>query len=310
MDNINFDKKEISIIGAGRVGTTMSAVIAALNLPAININAVITRSSGSLDRAKKLIGMKAKNILFSRDMDDIPEKTNCIMICTPDDVIEKICRELMKKRKIVSSNVLLMHFSGAKSLDVFKKATSAGAFAVSLHPIKSFANIEESIKTIKGTVFGVTYSPNCTSDIKEFIDYFVRKLEGKIVNVDDEVKSIYHAAACVASNYLVALIDYAIRLNEAIGIEPQDSLKGLMGLIEGTVSNIKKLGSKRALTGPIARGDVGTIKEHIRSFQRNLKDESDLAYRIMGRQTSMIAYENGWIDKKTYLEFLKIFTLD
>jgi predicted short-subunit dehydrogenase-like oxidoreductase (DUF2520 family) len=110
----------------------------------------------------------------------------------------------------------------------------------------------------------------------------------------------------VASNYLVTLMDYAVSIHKRIGIKPEDSLKGLISLAEGTVNNIKKMGTKKSLTGPIARGDTGTIKEHMISFRKFFpKDYSDL-YKTMGIETSKIAYQNKWIDKSTAGELKKI----
>ena len=79
-----------------------------------------------------------------------------------------------------------------------------------------------------------------------------------------------------------------------------------MGLVEGTVSNIKKMGAERSLTGPIARGDVGTIREHIENFNKFFNRENISLYKMMGRETSKIAYSNKWIDKNTERELKRI----
>ena len=105
----------------------------------------------------------------------------------------------------------------------------------------------------------------------------------------------------------MSLVNYAVEINEKIGIKPEDSLKGLIGLIESTVNNIKKLGTKKALTGPIARGDIGTIKEHLDNFKKNFEKGDYLLYKVMGLSTSKIAYENKWISRRTFEEFKKIF---
>jgi predicted short-subunit dehydrogenase-like oxidoreductase (DUF2520 family) len=310
MNKNTFIKKEISIIGAGRVGTTFAAVITGLNLPDVEVAAVLSRSSGSIKRAKEILGKTARKTLFSTRIEDLPESSNCVMICTPDDRIEDACKKIVDSKEGKVGETLFIHFSGAKPLGVLEAALSRNAFAAAIHPIKSFASIKDSIRTIKGTVFGVTYSPNCGEDARSFISYLIKKLEGRTIMVDDDTKSLYHASACVSSNYLVSLINYAVRINEAIGISPEDSLNGLIGLIEGTVANVKRLGSKKSLTGPVARGDIGTIREHMESFDKNLDKDDVVVYKVMGRETSVIAYENGWIDKKTLNEFIKIFSQD
>ena len=303
-----FSKKRICVIGAGRVGTTMAAVITDIDTPEMKITAVCSRSSLSINKAKKYIENCKNKVIFSRDLKKYCRLCNCIMIATPDDSIRETCDLIVNDLKKDVGEKLFINFSGAKTLDVFKNAIKAGAQAVSLHPIKSFASIDESIKSIRGTVFGITYSENCEMDTKNFIDFLVDSLHGSIIIVDDDKKTAYHAAACVASNYLVTLIDYAVMIHRTIGIKEEDSLKGLMGLIEGTVSNIQKLGAKKSLTGPIARGDTGTITEHLKSFSKAFKNkEEEQVYRIMGIETSRLAHENGWIDKKTLARFIKIF---
>ena len=305
----NFKEKKICIIGAGRVGTTLSVLIANMDFDDLKLKAISALHEESLEQTAKYIGDKSSKILFTTNNSKCAADCNCIFICTPDDIIEKVCSGIIDSGLTDFSGRLFVHFSGAKSLEVLKDASKAGAFVASMHPIKSFASIDHSVKTMKGTVFGITFQKDCPENIKDVIYYIVNRLGGRTVEVVYELKSLYHASACVASNYLVSLINYAVKIHKRIGIKPEESLKGLIGLIEGTVDNIKKLGTKKALTGPIARGDVGTIKEHIKNFKKCFKGGEDDVYRVMGKETSRIAYENGWIDRKTLEEFEKIFKL-
>jgi len=137
-------------------------------------------------------------------------------------------------------------------------------------------------------------------------EFLVKSLGGEIIEEEDNKKPLYHAAACVASNYLVTLINYAVLIHKKMGIKPEDSLKGLMGLVEGTVSNIKKMGTEKSLTGPIARGDIGTIKEHVKSFNEFFSKEDSALYRMMGIETSKIAHQNKWIKESTVEELKEI----
>ena len=230
------------------------------------------------------------------------------MLTTPDDAIEKVVSEIVNKDPGMIKGKLFIHFSGAKSLKVLAAAVKIGGLSASIHPIKSFASIENSISTLTGTIYGVTYPENKDKETKEYINFFIASLGGKIVEVEDCKKSMYHAAACVASNYLVSLINYAVQIHESIGIKPEDSLKSLTGLIEGTVANIKNLGPQNALTGPIARGDTGTVKEHMENFKLFMKPGEEHIYRVMGQETAKIAFGNGWIKKEVFKEFIRIFT--
>jgi predicted short-subunit dehydrogenase-like oxidoreductase (DUF2520 family) len=293
----------LCVIGAGRVGTTVSYTLAEKELPNIKLRAISSRSTESLNRAKKILGSKAAGVIFTRENSKAVSLANCILICTPDDVINSVCSDIFKDKSKDFKNYYAIHFSGSKSLEVLNSARAAGAEIASIHPLKSFASIEEAIKSLPGTIFGVTYS---STESKKMAEFLVKSLGGEIIEVENNKKPLYHAAACVASNYLVTLINYAVLIHKKMGIKPEDSLKGLMGLVEDTVSNIKKMGTEKSLTGPIARGDVGTIKEHVKSFNEFFSKEDSALYRMMGIETSKIAHQNKWIKESTVDELKEI----
>lgn len=293
----------LCVIGAGRVGTTVSCTLAEKELPNIKLKAISSRSMESLNRAKKILGRKAAGVIFTIENSKAVSLANCILICTPDDVINSVCSEIFKDKSKDFKNYYAIHFSGSKSLEVLNSARAAGAEIASIHPLKSFASIEEAIKSLPGTVFGITYS---STESKKMAEFLVKSLGGEIIEVENNKKPLYHAAACVASNYLVTLINYAVLIHKKMGIKPEDSLKGLMGLVESTVSNIKKMGTEKSLTGPIARGDVGTIKEHVKSFNEFFSKEDSALYRMMGIETSKIAHQNKWIKESTVDELKEI----
>jgi len=302
-------KKSIGIIGAGRLGTTLAAAINKKKISGIELVAISSKTGDALIRAQDIIGTVKNNLIFTTDNNKCAAEADCIFICTPDDIIENVCKSIVQSNPGDIKAKLFIHFSGAKTLKVLSSASEAGAHTASIHPIKSFASINDSIETLPGTIYGVTYPVKPHSESRKFIDYFVLSMGGTIIEVEDEKKSLYHAAACVASNYLVALVNYAVSIHEGIGIKKEDSLRALSGLIEGTIANIKKLGPRQALTGPIARGDTGTVEEHLANFSKYLGPDRDLVYSIMGYETAKLACENGWIKKPVLEEFRKIFKI-
>jgi predicted short-subunit dehydrogenase-like oxidoreductase (DUF2520 family) len=294
-ENEKNKKTDIAVLGAGRLGTTLAYCIAEKKDRKIKIISIASPSKDSIKRAKNMLGDKADNILFTSDNAKAAEAANTIFICTPDDSISKVCRELYEKK--AGSGKTVIHFSGSKPLAVLKTAREKGDHVVSIHPLKSFASIKEAAKTLKGTEYGITYDSGEGGKAARAI---VGLLEGNTIFVKDEAKPVYHAAACIASNYLVTLIDYAVNINERIGIEPGASARGLLSLVEGTVKNIKKMGTKKSLTGPIARGDTGTIEDHLAVFDDIFDQKDTEIYRTMGKKTADLALENEWIDKKTH----------
>jgi predicted short-subunit dehydrogenase-like oxidoreductase (DUF2520 family) len=301
-------KIKIAIIGAGRLGTTIAYIIAAKNQDTIKIVSISSPTQKSLDRAKETLKGFSNNITFTRDNKKAAAEANCIFICTPDDLIKTVCREIFGKKNTKNinkrkENIFAIHFSGSKPLKDLQSAKISGAGTLSIHPLKSLASITSAIKTIKNTEYGITFN---TPEEEKVAQKIIEILGGHSIIVQDNKKPLYHAAACVASNYLVTLIDYAVYINEKIGIKPEDSIKGLLSLIKGTVKNIGETGTKKSLTGPIARGDISTIKDHMKNFKEHLDDKDTEVYRIMGRKTAEIAKQNRWIDNKVYNELINI----
>jgi predicted short-subunit dehydrogenase-like oxidoreductase (DUF2520 family) len=136
-------------------------------------------------------------------------------------------------------------------------------------------------------------------------DGIIEALGGAKVMVKDEDKAVYHAAACVVSNYLVSLVHLGEGLYGEIGIEAAMARQAFAPLIEGTVANIERLGPAAALTGPIARGDVGTVARHLEALQRTAPWALP-AYREMGLYTVRVAAAKGTVDENTAMELNRL----
>jgi predicted short-subunit dehydrogenase-like oxidoreductase (DUF2520 family) len=321
---------KISIIGSGRLGSTLACAIDNANSPEASIVSVSSRSEKSLLAAKELLGDFSKKIFFTRDNFLAAKISNCIFICTPDDEIEKTCSEIFNAREAfdggeekkvtlsqpgvppeASSNIkypkkmIVFHFSGSKKTDVLDSAGKAGASVACMHPLKSFASPRDAAKTLENILYGVTYDKNDINS-KKTIDILLKILKGRTIFVENDKKILYHACACIASNYLVSLLDFATDAGSEVGLDPQVFLSGLINLSESTLLNIQKLGTKKALTGPIARGDLSTINEHVETIESLNRSDIKELYEIMGRKTAKIALENTWINDKTYNELVKI----
>jgi predicted short-subunit dehydrogenase-like oxidoreductase (DUF2520 family) len=134
----------------------------------------------------------------------------------------------------------------------------------------------------------------------------IAALQGKEIALEEWKKTLYHAGACAASNFLVAAVGFGMELFEAAGINRKYSLKALMPLIKGTVKNIDKLGIPSALTGPIARGDAIIVSNHLKALSRSRKDLIDL-YAELGRYTVKIGAEKGTLNTKNALKIISLF---
>jgi len=304
--------EKISIIGAGRLGLSLALKILKSPKGTFKLEAISSRSMKSLDIAKDTLGSAAKKVFFTSNNAEASKISDIILICTPDDKISTACAEISKdfKKTCFGSkepkNKTVIHFSGSKMLNELYSAKKANISIACMHPIKSFADPKEAYKTIKGTLFGVTYDKK-DEKTAGTIGRLLEEFEGRSIFIENDKKALYHASACIASNYLVSLLDYTAVIAHKIGVCPDIFLDGLLYLSEGTIKNIRKMGTRKALTGPIARGDVTTIKEHVEKIKKTLKPDILEMYALLGSKTAEISYENKWINEHVYKDFIKIF---
>jgi predicted short-subunit dehydrogenase-like oxidoreductase (DUF2520 family) len=317
--------KSLLIYGAGKVGIAIGYL---LGEQGYRVSGAVARSKESLENIVRFIpGAKPLSSHDAQAIRDAATSASVILITTQDFQIQSSCEKLANNGAINNTHTV-MHMSGAIGLDALESAAAIGAGTAVMHPIQSFANIDLAIKRIKGSYFGVTIGDNDASKTCQIALKMIEDLHGTPINIEDENKALYHAAACVASNYLVTLIDFAQYLYKKAGVPDDLAIKVMMPLIEGTLSNIKELGTEQALTGPIVRGDVPTIEHHIEQLERleqmdqierlarneHLHEEPAIshghgvldAYKVLGRLTVDIALHRNSIDQETATRILSL----
>ncbi len=274
-------KEKIAIIGLGRTGTAIGYLLRRAGYPVV---AVTSRSQASLRERISYTGGTA----FTADADaEAASLATCIFITTPDDTIAAVCCEIVQKGGINPGDKVI-HMSGAGGLDLLESARRIGAKVASIHPIQSFADVEGAIRNIPASTFGIT----ADEDLREWSSGLVLELGGIPVEVPEAIKPLYHAAACMASNYLTALIHAVEEIYLSLGLSREEAIRAFWPLINGTLRNIETKGSVQALTGPISRGDAGTIEQHIRVFRETLPDYLP-AYCVMGLLTVELAIKRN-----------------
>ncbi len=254
------------IIGAGRVGTAVGHLLLRQGM---KVTAVASRSEDSLRRAARFID----GALLTTDVVKAGRKGNAILITTPDDLIADTCLSLVSGGAVRRGDRVL-HMSGALGLDVLVSAEEAGAMTASVHPLQTLADVRGAVKRIPGSVFAVTAREDAA---RAWAEELVRRLGGEPVPLAEKDKTLYHIGAVVASNLLVALEHAAELVYQEIGVDHGTALKALLPLIEGTVSNLRRLGTEGALTGPVARGDIGVVRRHLDCLER---EERELLLRV------------------------------
>ena len=188
--------------------------------------------------------------------------------------------------------------SGSLGLDPLAALSALGIHCGSLHPLQSFAGGSARFKDIGMAVDG-------DNEAQQAACYLAEALQAYPFRVPEAERSAYHAAACFCSNYLVTITAIAQQLFERWTPDKARALQFLLPLLDGTVSNLHQTSlARKALTGPIARGDVGTVAGHLKI----LPEELQLVYRELALQTVRLASENGSIDEakaKSLQELLK-----
>ena len=267
----------VSVVGAGRTGRALGRLIHRAGIP---IGAVVSRTMERAREAVRFIG--AGEPAAGR-----PPGTcsGLVLICVPDGAVAAAAGEL----EVVPGTVVA-HVAGALGCEAV--AGARGAEPGSLHPLRSFADPERAAASFAGTACAVEGSPRAAEALKEL----VRRIGGVPLEVAPGGKPLYHAGAVFASNYIVALFHAAERLFEAAGVPREAGRAALARLAEGTLENLKAEGPEGALTGPVERGDEGTVARHLEALRR-ARPELAEAYAALGRIALGVARAKGSVDR-------------
>lgn len=248
-----------------------------------SVAGVYSRSLSSSERLVKLVpGCRIHN-----SSQELADRCDLVFITTPDDTIPEVV-----SRTAWRSGQSIVHCSGADSTEVLSPAKLSGARTGCIHPLQTFASITHAIENLPGSTFALEAGEPLLSLLKEMST----KLGGNWVVLRAEDKVLYHAAAVIACNYLVTLTKLATDLWQTFGVATPEATRAIVPLLRGTVNNIANVGLPNCLTGPIARGDLGTIKKHLDA----LKDRAPTVlptYQELGQQTIPVALAKGRIDK-------------
>ncbi|MEW6687355.1 MAG: DUF2520 domain-containing protein [Candidatus Edwardsbacteria bacterium] len=266
------EKPKVSIIGAGRVGTALAVLLSRRGYKIVGV------SDESLEVAKSCAD-QASCSLGTTDSAEVCQGADIILITTPDSVLQGIAEGIAAKKGFKKGQFVI-HTSGLLSSKVLSPARFFGAYTLSMHPIQTFAKISGEIPSLAGTYFVLEGDSVAIEQGKQI----VADLDGFAVTIPPEAKMLHHTACSLTSNYLVTLLFLAQTIYEKIGISEDDSEKMLLPLLKGTIKNIEELGVQNALTGPIERGDLETVKKHLEVLETNLPELLKL-YKELGRYT-------------------------
>ncbi|HSZ80849.1 MAG TPA: DUF2520 domain-containing protein [Polyangia bacterium] len=277
----------VFIMGAGVVGTALAARLVRAGIPVIGLHG---RQVGLTDAARAIAGV----VTSTGEIPDIIKESDVVIISVRDERIGEVAERLVNEKRVASRQVLL-HTSGAKAAATVLAAARPHVRAVgTLHPLVSFADPRVAVEHMKDIAFAIEGDEPAKAAAKRL----VRAMGGRALFLDGENLPLYHAGAVLASNYVVALADMAKRLLITAGVPADQALPALIPLLSSVVQNLAQVGLPGALTGPVERGDVSSVEQHLRILEARAPEMLDL-YLLVGRDVLRLARDKSNLDAET-----------
>ncbi|BDA64737.1 Rossmann-like and DUF2520 domain-containing protein [Actinomyces capricornis] len=273
----------VGIISAGRVGAVLGSALRAVDHQVIGVHAV---SEDSRERAEMLLpGVPVLEV------EQIIERAELVLLAVPDDALGPLVQGLAELGRWQPGQ-LVVHTSGLHGLAVLEPARRGGAIPLAIHPAMTFAGLSTDLARLVGCPMAVT-APAAVLPIAQAL---VVELGGEPFVLDDAARPAYHAALAHGANHLVTLVGQAVRALEAAGI--QDGAATLRPLLGAALDRALTEGGA-ALTGPVSRGDVGTVSGHIAALEALSRDHGGglddvvAAYRHLASATAQRCQAEG-----------------
>ncbi|MEU5401204.1 DUF2520 domain-containing protein [Streptomyces sp. NPDC005963] len=266
----------VGVVGAGRVGPALAASLQLAGHRPVAVSAV---SEASVRRAAVLLP----------DVPIVPPaevlaRAELVLLTVPDDALPALVEGLVDTGA-VRPGQLLVHTSGRYGVQVLAPATRAGALPLALHPAMTFTGTSVDVQRLAGCSFGVT----APQELRLAAEALVIEMGGEPEWIDEQARPLYHAALALGANHLVTLVAQAMELLRTAGVAAPDRMLG--PLLGAALDNALRSGDA-ALTGPVARGDAGTVAVHVAELRKHAP-ATVAGYLAMARTTADRALAHG-----------------
>lgn len=273
----------VHVIGAGRAGVGVARLLARAS---VSIGFVVARAPAAAYAAAKRIGAGTPAIDPAETLTD----GSITLLAVPDGAIATVAAALAEGPP--RQGAVALHVSGALAAGVLEPLRRRGVAIGSMHPLASFADRDRPPETLHGITCDLDGDPIARAAAREL----VRALGARAIELEEGGKPLFHAAASLASNALVALLDVAQQIAERGGAPPMAGRIALAELARTTLENVAHLGAPHALTGPIERGERETIELHLAAL-RAKAPELLADYATFARATLASALRKGSLDE-------------
>ncbi len=272
----------VGVVGAGRVGAVLGSALRAAGHAVVGVSAV---SAASRERADVML--PGVPVL---DVPQVVERAELVLLAVPDDALTALVEGLVTTGAWQGGQ-LVVHTSGRYGWRVLEPAVRSGVIPLALHPAMTFTGTSLDLSRLVDCCFGVS----APAPVLPIAQALVVEMGAEPVIVPEEMRPLYHAALAHGANHLVTLVAQSLDLLRAAGIEPADRV--LAPLLSAALDNALRSGDG-ALTGPVARGDAGTVAAHVAAIAA--ADAADgpgggvlTTYRAMARATAERALASG-----------------
>lgn len=277
-DKVPFAEDPIGIAGAGRIGQAVGRLLRERGEPVV---AVASRQPGHAEAAAAFVGGGAKAVSYSR----LPELAGRLLIAVPDDAVAQVAGVLAEAGM---SRGAALHTCGTRGPEALAPLAARGVSCGAFHPLQTVASPEQGVLSLPGVAFGITGDGPAGA----WAERIAALLGGQVLRIPSHRRPLYHAAAVMASNYLVGLLDGVVILMGAAGVDEDQALRAIGPLVRASVTNALALGPLKALTGPVERGDMETVSIHLKALAEVSAPVREL-YRAAGLQVLGLARRRG-----------------
>jgi predicted short-subunit dehydrogenase-like oxidoreductase (DUF2520 family) len=278
----------VGVISAGRVGSVLGAALARAGHHLIGVSAV---SQASLRRAEELL--PDVPVL---DPPDVAQAADLLLLAVPDDELAGLVRGLAATGSLRAGQIVV-HTSGAHGVGALAPAAEVGALCLALHPVMTFTGRAEDLMRMTAASVGVTAADD--DEVAWSVgEALVVEMDADPVRIPEHVRPLYHAALAHGANHLVTLVAECTDLLRSAGVSGGERLLG--PLLSAALDNALRHGD-RALTGPVSRGDVGTVRKHLDVLAREAPEVLP-SYRVLARRTADRAEAAGLLRSEAATE--------
>ncbi len=279
------------MVGLGRLGGSLSIALA-------NAGAQVVAVADTRPDAARWVTERLGLSPVDDAISVLKSGPHVVFLSVPDAAVEQAAARLavgLAGHPSPQAPPAVLHCSGVTSVDALSPCARAGSLTLSFHPLQTFSDAETGAALLRGAAIAVTPGPNGGFELGCML---AESLGARPFLLPEDRRVLYHAAACVAANYLVTLEHVAERMFVEAGLPQDNALDYFLPLVRGAVENVSTRGTVAALTGPLSRGDVSTVQAHLEAL-RAMAPELDPVYRTLGLATLDIVRRRAEVPAET-----------